>query len=210
MIRRLSEDDMDRLQSFLDKDHLYNCYPIHALQTHGMNSERVTFWGSFKFGRLQGVAFAKKSAMTPFGGVFGCHPNSLAQLGKFLHEQGMPVLLGKNDYMVPSIKFLKPWIKETVSYDFYQVSPEDFTGCYDYPVRKATTSDIPMLVEHYQNSDWVNYRGQDSAIIEREIRNTMEFESGLSRKQGRRYFRKSRIGQVFFSGGIDSLATPEA
>lgn len=80
--------------------------------------------------------------------------------------------------MVPSIKFLKPWIKETVSYDFYQVSPEDFTGCYDYPVRKATTSDIPMLVEHYQNSDWVNYRGQDPAIIELEIRNTMEFESG--------------------------------
>lgn len=169
---------MDCLQSFLDKDHLSNCYPIHALQTHGMNSERVTFWGSCKSGRLQAVAFAKKSAMTPFGCVFGYNHNFLAKLGKLLHEQGIPILLGKSDYMVPSIKYLKPWIKEIVHYDFYQVSPEDFTGCHDYPVRKAATSDIPMLVEHYQNSDWINYRGQDPAIIEREIRNTMEFESG--------------------------------
>ena len=55
MIRLLTQQDYDIVQSYLDKDPLNNVYLIHGLQTYGLESKRVTFWGALAMALTAGV-----------------------------------------------------------------------------------------------------------------------------------------------------------
>ena len=55
MIRLLINDDYDMVETFMNKDHIHNLYPIHALQTHGLDTNEATFWGAFQGKQLEGI-----------------------------------------------------------------------------------------------------------------------------------------------------------
>lgn len=173
MIRLLAQRDHGMVQSYLQRDPLNNIYLIHGLQTHGLVSQHVTFWGAFGDDQLEGVLFADSDYEHRFGSLTGDNPRVLARLGKFAPKSEIRTLAGKSSYIQPAIQNLPSQflIRQIEHLDLVQVHPEQFLGRYDYPVRVAGEEDISLLIELYKNYE---LGGRKSvAEVEREIRRAM-------------------------------------
>jgi RimJ/RimL family protein N-acetyltransferase len=198
------------VQSYLNEDPLHNIYLIHGLQTHGLDSTLVTFWGAFSGDQLEGVLFADNGYRHRFGSLAGDNPMVLDGLGKLALKSGIRELRGKSTYILPIIENLPSQflISKTEHLRFYEVRPGQFLGRYDYPVRMATRDDIPLVVQFYQS----NY-GVDRERIERElIRKAIE-EGGrcfLVELEGRVVSAARIIPQTDRAGMIDAgITQPE-
>lgn len=174
MIRLLTPQDHDPVQSYLEEDPFHNIYLIHGLQTHGLESKHVTFWGAFNADQLEGVLFADSDYEPRFGSLTGDDPRVLARLGKPALKSGVRTLAGKSTYIRPVTENLPYEFQLTYveRLDFYSVGPGKLLGRYDYPVRVATKDDIPLLVELYKNFELGGKRTAEE--IEHEIRRAMD------------------------------------
>lgn len=177
MIRLLINDDYDMVETFMNKDHIHNLYPIHALQTHGLDTNEARFWGAFQGKQLEGILCAQKADGVRFGCMAGNRDKTLARLGRFAHKSGIRLLVGKQEYILPALEALRPWVIQKRIYEFYEIHPEELKGRYDHPVKKAGWDAIPLLVEHYDKSDY-GFINSSREEIEAEVRRAMEFESG--------------------------------
>jgi hypothetical protein len=177
MIRLLTRQHDDVVQSYLNRDPLQNIYMIHSLQTHGLESGLVTFWGAFDDDQLIGVLCVDNGSQRRFGCLAADNPGTSARLGQLAVEAKVRSLLGKDTYIQPAVEDLSLRIRIGVGYfSFYQVRPEQLVRFYDHPVRAATEEDIPLLVQLYR--DWeFQRRNRGEEKIEREIRRVMD-ESG--------------------------------
>lgn len=173
MIRLLTEQDHDLVRSYLDKDLLHNIYLIHGLQTYGLASEHVTFWGAFTHGQLEGVLFADNDYEKRFGSLAGDNAKVLACLGRFALKAGIKTLAGKKAYIQAAIQRLPSQFRMIgiEHLDFLEVHPEQLVGHYDYPVRVAEKDDVPLLVELYQDCELGDMESAEE--VEREIRRAM-------------------------------------
>jgi predicted GNAT family acetyltransferase len=178
MIRLLTQQDYDVVQSYLNQDPLHNIFMIHSLQTHGLESDLGTFWGTFDDDRLRGVLFADSDSRRRFGCLAADNPAASARLGQLALEAKVKLLLGKSTYVQPAIENLPSRIEIGIRhFNFIQIRPGQQWGrFYDHPVRAATEEDIPSLVELYR--DWeYQRRNRSEEEIERGIRRVMD-ESG--------------------------------
>jgi len=168
----------DIVQSYLDKDPLHNIIMIHGLQTHGLDSKRVSFWGMFKDDRLEGVFFADNDSNGRLGCLAGDNPQVLAQLGRFSLESGVRKLIGKSTYIQPAVENLYSHVMVKIRrLNFVEDYPERLVPYYDHPVRVATEEDIPLLIELYRDYEFSGKSRPDEEI-EREIQRFMD-ESGI-------------------------------
>jgi hypothetical protein len=182
VIRLLTKEDDDVLQSYLSQDPLHNIYMIHGHQTHGLVSEWVSFWGAFEDSRrLSGVLFANHRP-PHFGCLAGDTAEILETLGRFALGSGINKLIGKNLYLQPAIGAATGSLRSRFEFsithlDFYEVRLERFIPSRGHPVRAATEDDIPLLIELYRNyelypKDWTRKE------IEQDIQ-TVIGESGI-------------------------------
>lgn len=173
MIRLLTHEDRDIVRSYLDRDPLHNVYLIHGLQTHGLECEYVTFWGAFDKGQLVGVLFADNDSKPRFGCLASDDPSVLARLGKFALASKVNTLVGKNTYVQPAIGNLHSRVHILMKHcHFWEMHPERFVPCYDYPVRAATEEDIPSLIELYRDYEFRSPHRTEEDIAH-EIRRAM-------------------------------------
>jgi predicted GNAT family acetyltransferase len=195
MIRLLTQQDYDVVQSYLNQDPLHNIFMIHSLQTHGLESDLKTFWGAFDDDRLRGVLFADSDSRRRFGCLAADNPAVLARLGRLALEAKVELLLGKSTYVQPAIENLPSRIQIGIRYfSFTQIRPgQQWERFYGHPVRAATEEDIPSLVELYREWEY-RRRNRGEEEIEREIRRVMD-ESG-------RYFLIEIEGQVVSAARI--------
>lgn len=194
MIRLLTQQDYDIVLSYLNQDPLHNIYLIHGLQTHGLESGHVTFWGAFDDDRLEGILFADNDSRPRSGFLAGDNPRVLGRLGKFALESEIKQLAGKSTYIQPAIENLQSRIRIHVKhFHFLEVYPEQLVHRYDYPVRAATEDDVPSLVELYRNYEFSNKSRTDEEI-EHEIRRTMDESGG--------YFLIELEGRAVSAAGI--------
>ena len=173
MIRLLTEQDYDLVRSYLDRDPLHNIYLIHGLQTYGLASEHVTFWGAFTDGQLEGVLFADNDYERRFGSLTGDNAKVLACLGRFALEAGIKTLAGKEPYIQPAIQRLPSQFRvvQVEHLGFLQVDPEQLIEYHDHQVRVVGKDEVPLLVELYQHYE---LGGLDSIEqVEHEIRRAM-------------------------------------
>lgn len=209
MIRLLAQQDSDLLRSYLDKDPLHNIYMIHGLQTHGLESERVTFWGAFAGDRLEGVLFAYNSGRSRYGCLASDNSRVLSQLGKHAQKSGIRRLLGNSTYVQPAISGLYSRALGEVRYvSFYQVGPDQLARYYDCPVRVAVEDDIPLLTELYRGYE-LRDPNRSEKEVEDEIRRVMD-ESGryfLVELEGRAVSAASVAPETDRAGMIDSART---
>jgi len=174
MMRLLSEKDHSLLQEYLGKDPVQNIYLIHGLQTCGLASDHVAFWGAFNNGQLGGVLFADDDYETHFGSLVGESRKVLASLGKLALRFGVRTLAGRSTYVQPLIenvpaRFL---VTSTERLDFLIVRPGELkTRRCDFPVRAATSEDINLLVELYKDYELSGCKTTEET--EREIRRAM-------------------------------------
>jgi hypothetical protein len=195
VIRLLTKNDYEFVRSYLNQDPLQNIYLIHGLQTYGLESDLVTFWGAFDDDRLGGVLFADNEDPLCCGFLAGDDPEVLARLGKFALKSGIRRLIGKNTYIQPVIDGLPPRVPIVVLHrDFYQTHPEQLVPCYLYPVRPATEDDVPLLVELYRKCEF--YTSRTEQEIEHNIRKVMG-ESGV-------YFLVEWEGRVVSAANVAS------
>jgi len=157
MIRLLTQQDYDIVQSYLDKDPLNNVYLIHGLQTYGLESKRVTFWGAFNNDRLEGVLLVDYGRSRT-GFLAGDNPEILAQLGKCALEANTNRFFGKSEYIQPVVAAIEnsyPQIEvqQAPAHHLFEIHPGQAVGHYDYPVRTATRDDVPLLMELYQDDE---------------------------------------------------------
>lgn len=157
----------------MERDPLRNIYLIHGLQTHGLASEHVTFWGAFNAGQLEGALFADNDYEHRFGSLAGDSPKVLACLGKYALKSGIRVLAGKRAYIQPAIQSLPSRFRliGIEHLDLLQVHPEQLLGHYDYPVRVAGKDDIRLLVELYKHCELGGMKSAEE--VEHEIRRAM-------------------------------------
>lgn len=208
MIRLLTQKDHATLRTYLNRDPIHNFYAIHALQACGMESEMSTFWGTFRR-ELQGVLFVASGSMAHFGMVTGDNPKILAELGRFAHRKGVRFLLGRQEAVISAVRYCHSYIDLIRYYVFYETHPGELKGFYHFPVRKATMEDIPLLVEHYIESDWPVYRDDNRDCVEQEIRRVMKYESGyfFIKIQDRVVSAARIVGETDRVGCIDETST---
>jgi hypothetical protein len=151
MFRLLTQQDYDIVRSYLDRDPLNNVYLIHGLQTHGLESKHVTFWGAFDHDRLAGVLSVNNDKRPREGYLAGENPEVLARLGELALKANVNRLFGKSNCIQPAVaavENLRPRVEIRRTYGhLYEVHPGQAVCHYDYPVRAATRDDIPLLVE---------------------------------------------------------------
>ena len=104
MIRLLTEKDHELLQAYLGKDPLHNIYLIHGLQTRGLASDHVAFWGAFNGEQLEGVLFADNEYRSHFGSLVGESRKVLASLGRLALRSGLRTLAGRSTYLQPLVE----------------------------------------------------------------------------------------------------------
>lgn len=178
MIRRLSNDNYQAVETYLDKDHINNVYIIHALKTYGIESKHTVFWGAFENGCLCGVLYFESVEGIKLGSLYGDSRKTIIQLGKKCLHQKIDVLVGKEDYFIPMIDKNPLRYKIEGKYDYYQITADQFKGFYDYPVKHACNDDVSMLVELYKNSELGGNINKSRSIIETEIQRVIQYESG--------------------------------
>lgn len=209
MIRCLTHSDLDRVGSYLDQDPLHNIYLIHALQTYGLTSEHVTFWGTFNGDLLKGVLFADNDYTHCFGSLAGDNEKVLALLGKFALKSGIRILAGQDTSIQPIVENLPSrfLISHIEHLDFYQVYPEQFQGRHGYPVQQATRDDIPLLVELYKHYELGGRKPPEE--IEREIHKAMDKKGSyfFLKSQGRAVSAARIFPQTDRAGLIDGATT---
>jgi predicted GNAT family acetyltransferase len=173
VIRLLTQEDREPVQSYLEKDLLHNIYLIHGLQTYGLASEHGTFWGAFSRGQLEGVLFADNDYEKRFGSLAGDNAKVLVDLGRFALKAGIRTFAGKRAYIQAAIQRLPSRYRMIgiEHLDFLQVHPGQLVGHYDYPVRVAGTDDIPLLVELYKHYELGGEKSPKE--VEHEIRRAM-------------------------------------
>lgn len=172
MIRLLTQQDISTVQPYLDKDPLHNVYLIHSLQTHGLESNLVSFWGAFGNEQLTGVLLVDKGYRRPFGSLAADDPGVALELGKTALKAGVRELRGKSIHIQPLVENLPaPFLIHRMEHLLCcEVRPGQLQGRYDYPVHMATQDDIPMLVQLYHKA-----YGLDKDEVERDIiRRTMD------------------------------------
>jgi predicted GNAT family acetyltransferase len=174
MIRQLDLADHDLVQAYLDRDPLHNIYLIHGLQTHGLDSAHVTFWGAFNEDRLEGVLFADNDYRRRFGSLAGDGPTVLARLGKLALKSEIRTLAGKSACLQPVVENLPSrfLVTQVERLNLYKIHPGELVAHHDYPVRWATTDDVPLLVELYKNYEPVGEKTVQE--VEQEIRKAMD------------------------------------
>jgi len=178
VIRLLTHQDYDIVQRYLDHDPLHNIYLIHGLETHGLESDHVTFWGAFHDDRLEGVLFANNDDRSRLGFLAGDNPEVLARLGEFALKSEMKKLVGKSTYVQPAIQNLYSRVQiRVMSYGFCELYPGQLVPSYDYPVRAATEDDVPLLLELYRDYEF-HSKNRPEEETEQEIRRVMD-ESGV-------------------------------
>lgn len=155
MIRLLTQEDDQLVRSYLEKDPLHNIYLIHGLQTHGLASEHVSFWGAFGDDRLEGVLFADNDCEPRFGSLVGESRRVLTSLGKLALRSGVSTLAGKSTYMQPLTENVPPRFVMTYTEHlyFFIVRPGELVPRYDYSVQAVTNADTPLLVELYKDCE---------------------------------------------------------
>jgi len=211
LIRSLTQQDYDVVQVYLDKDPLHNIYLIHGLQTCGLGSERVTFWGAFNHDCLEGVLFVNDDRRPCVGYLAGDNSDVLAQLGEFALEANTNRLLGKSEYIQPAVaavENLYPQVEVQRTYGhLYEVHPEQAVCHYDYPVRAATRDDIPLLVALERDFELVSPDRTDEEV-EREIRRTIDESACFFIELGGRAVSVARIDpETDQAGMIESART---
>jgi predicted GNAT family acetyltransferase len=177
MIRLLTQQDYDIVQSYLDEDPLNNVYLIHGLQAHGLESKQVAFWGAFSHDRLEGVLLVNNDSRRRVGYLAGDNPEVLARLGKLAVKAGANTLVGKSTYVQPAvaaIENLHPQveIQKRTEGHLWEIHPGQVVGYYDHPVRMATQDDIPLLVALDKDFEFASSRTEEE--VEREIRRAID------------------------------------
>jgi hypothetical protein len=210
MIRVLTENDYVSVQAHLNQDPLHNIYLIHGLQTYGLASDLVTFWGAFDDDRLAGVLFADNEDTPRCGFLAGDDPEVLARLGKFARKSGIGKLIGISEYIQPVVDSLPSRVPTVVLHlDFYETHPGQLVPSYRYPVRSATEEDVPLLVELYKHCELYTRNHQTEQEIEHKIRKVMG-ESGvyfLAEWEGRALSAAQVAPEIDEAGVIDSATT---
>jgi predicted GNAT family acetyltransferase len=207
MIRLLTQQDYDIVQSYLDKDPLNNVYLIHGLQTYGLESKQVTFWGAFNNDRLEGVLLASDDGRHRTGYLAGDNPEVLAGLGKFALEANVNRLFGKSEYIQPAATAVEnpyPQVEIQRTYGhLYEVHPGQAVGHYGHPVRTATRDDISLLLELY-GKDEISKRGPGE--LEREIQRAIDRSACFFIESGGRAVSTVRVDPETDKAGVIELA----
>lgn len=178
MIRPLHNNHYQRIESYLDNDHFYNSYLIHALQTYGVESKHAGFWGALENSKIVGVLYIECIEDVRLGSLCGDTNKILRQLGRCALKNGVNVLTGKKANLTPVVEGQRDRFTIEGQYKFYQLSPDQLKGRYDYSVHKASENDISILVDLYKTSELGNNKDKNRRVIESEIRRTMKYESG--------------------------------
>ena len=160
-IRLLNHQDFDTVRAYLDKDSLYNTYLIHSLEAYGLDSKHARFWGAFRGDRLEGVLLtdvllADYDSSPRYGCLVGDDPQTLARLGKFSLKTDTRLIRGKSTYIQPAAEALSSQVRDfrLTHCNFYRADPGQSPRRYDYPVRVATSDDVPLLVELYRDFEF--------------------------------------------------------
>jgi len=178
MIKQLNNKDYDRIYEYLDKDHINNVYPIHALQTYGIESQHAAFWGAFKRDQLLGVVYFERVANIRLGSLCADSKKILKKLCSVIFENRIHTLVGNQRYIRPIIKNQMDVFVIEGSYDFSLIRPDRFSGHYDFPVQSATEEHVSALCDLYKTSELGGSKNKSRQEIESDIRRTLSYESG--------------------------------
>lgn len=209
MIKQLKDKDFDAILAYLETDHINNVYPIHALQTYGLESQKACFWGAFFNDRMVGALYFEKVGNVRLGSVCGDSSRILGQWGKHVIQNGIHVLVGKKDYIRFIIEEHPDRFVIEGRYDFIQMFRGQYTGHYDYPVQTASEAHISALVDLYKTSELGETRLKERKEIESEIRRTLTYESGyfFVEQDGRIVSAAKIIAETDQYGIIDGATT---
>lgn len=181
MIRTITQKDYEIIRSYIDQDKLLNIYLDYRLQTLGLDNKDAKFLGAFDGCRLDGVLLIVHRYKGKIGylGYPTSNKNSvLLDLLKFGQALGVRRFIGEKSNFEPASEEWRSRYRQRIkTLNFYKVLPDNFNSNYDYNVRIAAKSDIPLLVGLYKQFEY-RKKNRSAEEAKQEIQNVMD-ESGI-------------------------------
>jgi hypothetical protein len=172
----LNQNDFEIIRSYIDQDKLLNIYLDYSLQTQGLDDKTANFVGAIDGLKLYGVLLITDTYKRQIG--YLGHPVSnkkdvLLELLKCGQGIGVTRFIGEKSNFEPA-KEKWPWKyrPRINALNFYKVRPGELVSNYDYQVRIATKSDIPLLVQLYKQYEYQK-KNRSAYDVRVEIQNVM-------------------------------------
>jgi len=100
-IKKLTENDRTITEKFLNQESQFNIFLIGDLETHGMQTDFMQFWGSFSDqARLQGVLLKYYGSFIPYS----YHDNTLKEFAKIINNHSDAKMLSGKKEIIEKIK----------------------------------------------------------------------------------------------------------
>src|SRR5262245_14961545 len=156
--RRLGAADQAALRAFLVADPWNHVYLLGILHWFGVAGRRSRFTGAFAGGRLVGVLGEGREVHCWYASASARDAGVAAALATELVEPRVAVLLGPQDAVAGMLPALPPPRVGRTSRMVLGISHDAMpTGAPAHPVRRATTADLPGLVDLYEGYEFDGY-----------------------------------------------------
>lgn len=161
---RIGIGQVDQLESLLERDPFVSIFLRSHLEKDGLDTEGVTFWGSYRADTLLAAAVVCELGFLSYASLSGNDEEALAVLGRHLSAKPPSVVLGRRDFVEAVASELDAGtIRRFDEFVLHEDDPKRFRARNAEWARKSDRADLEKLVDFYAKSREYTYRDKNRA-----------------------------------------------